>query len=511
MKREILINMQPGETRVAVVEDGVLVELLTEREDKRRQVGDVYKGRVNAVLPGMQAAFVDIGLEKAAFLHSSDLAGPFLEMDELEEVDFHQSHERRGAHRNETKIEDHLKKGSEIIVQVTKEPIGKKGPRVTGQISLPGRFLVFMPGLQRIGVSRKIEDRNERGRLKSLMNELKPKEGGLIVRTVGEGKGKKQFEMDVKYLTRLWKRIERKSKRVAAPALLHHEMGLATSLARDVFVEDVTRMLIDSKKGYRQVKSYLRSVAPELSSRVHYYDGKEPLFDVHGIEKEIEKAMDRRIHLKRGGYITIDHTEALVAIDVNTGRYTGKRNQEETILKTNLEAAREVARQLRLRDIGGIIVIDFIDMENEANKRAVVEELRGCLRTDRSRTKTFRVSELGLVEMTRQRVRPSLLDYFSQNCPTCQGLGKVLSFHSIYMKFERALRRIAATKQGRVWEVRLSPEFAFYMLEEHSERLARLEKNLRLKLDIKDDPRLKREEILLRSLRRGKPVEEIRA
>jgi ribonuclease G len=432
-------------------------------------------------------------------------------MDELEEIDIKHPSERRDSRRNDAKIEDHLEKGSEILVQVTKEPIGKKGPRVTGQISLPGRFLVFMPGLHRMGVSRKIEERSERIRLKELMSELKPKAGGLIVRTAGEGKGKNQFEMDLKYLARLWRRVDRKRARVDAPSLVHQEMGLATSLARDVFVEEVSRLVIDSKQGYKQVVSYLKSVAPELSSRVHYYDGSEPLFDVNGIEREIEKAMDRRIRLKRGGYIVIDHTEALVSIDVNTGRYTGRRDQEETILRTNLEAAREVARQLRLRDIGGIIVIDFIDMENDSNKKAVVEELRSRLRTDRSRTKTFRVSELGLVEMTRQRVRPSLLDYFSQNCPTCMGLGKVLSFESIYMRFERAVRRLANSKRERNWEIRMSPELAVYMLEEQGARLAQLEKAMRLRLDIRDDPRLRREEILFRSHRGDKVVEEIRA
>ena len=503
MRKRIVINADPHETRIAILEEDELVELLVERGDKRRHVGDIYKGRVNAVLPGMQAAFVEIGLPKTAFLHASDLAENIADLDEFEGED-EDAPSRGGGRRSRRpvpKIEDHLKKGQEIVVQVTKESIGTKGPRVTQQVSLPGRFTVFMPGVDHSGVSRRIEDRAERSRLKQLVAEYRPKGAGLIVRTAGEGKGEKEFANDVKYLVRLWEKIEKKTHTSRAPSLIHRELELTTGLIRDLFTEDVDELVIDSKDDHRDILNYLRSISPELRDRVKLYKGKQPIFDGFDIETQIEKAFERKVWLKKGGYLVIDQAEALVAIDVNTGRFTGKKNQEDTIFKTNIEAAREAARQLRLRDMGGFIVIDFIDMEIESNKKAVLDELRQNLKRDRSRTKAFAVSDLGLVEMTRQRERPSLLAYYSEDCGTCSGVGKILSLESVMVKLERLLRRVSAAGKEREIVVRVAPDVALYILEHNGRRLAEVEKRYKVTIDLKDDPQVRREEIRMFSAR----------
>ena len=510
MRRELVINSGPAETRIAILEDKDLVEIMVERPDARRRVGDIYKGRVNAVLPGMQAAFVDIGLEKTAFLHASDLHPSESDLDDMFDGD--EGEERRDGGRRgrreepAPRIEEALKKGQEIVVQVTKEPMGTKGARVTTQVSLPGRYLVYMPGHDHVGVSRKIEDRNERSRLKSLLVDLRPKEAGVIVRTVGAEKGKKEFESDIRYLESLWRKIEKQAQRTKAPTLVHREMGLTTGLIRDIFTEDVTQVVIDSKEEHREILDYLKNYVPELRSRVKQYRGQEPIFDHFGIESEIVKALERKVWLKKGGYITIDQTEALVAIDVNTGRFTGKKNQEDTILKTNLEAAEEIARQLRLRDLGGIIVIDFIDMEVEANKKAVFEALRNRLKRDRSRTKAFAVSDLGLVEMTRQRQRPSLASQFMVDCPDCEGIGKVLSLGSAMLKIERMLRRAGQRSRERQFLLRVHPDLAVHLVEDPAGRLVALERQYRLRVEIRDDPSFRRDEI---RLFRGRTFEEI--
>jgi ribonuclease G len=507
MRKRIVINADSHETRVAILEDKDLVELLVERADGRRHVGDIFKGRVNAVLPGMQAAFIEIGLTKTAFLHASDLAhSPVNDNENSEDTGGQSDRGGRRSRRILPKIEDHLEKSQEVLVQVTKESIGTKGPRVTEQLSLPGRFSVLMPGVDHVGVSRKIEDRAERSRLKEIINELKPEASGLIVRTAGEGKSQKEFDNDARYLSRLWSKIERKAASVPAPNLVHRELDLTTGLIRDLFTEDVDEVVIDDQDGHRDVMNYLKAISPELRQRVRLYKGRDPIYDYFGIEAQIEKVFERKVWLKKGGYIVIDHTEALVSIDVNTGRFTGKRDQEETIFKTNMEAAKEVARQLRLRDLGGIIVIDFIDMENESNRRAVIDDLRNHLRRDRSRTKAFAVSDLGLVEMTRQRERPSLLHYYSEDCGTCGGLGKVLSLESVLVKLERLLRRVGAKGQEKNLIVRVAPDVAVFILEMHSRRLAELEKRFRLQVDFKDDPALKRGEIRIISARTRRDI-----
>jgi ribonuclease G len=508
MQKSIIINADTKETRVGILEDKELVELLVERPDERRIVGDIYKGRINAVLPGMQAAFVEIGLAKTAFLHASDLSNALgedidlLDDDEGEEGAPEPARPARGRPprrrpRREAapKIEEHLQKGQQIVVQVTKEPISTKGPRVTQQVTLPGRYVVFMPGADHVGVSRKIASRDERLRLKRILKELKPPGGGLIVRTAGEGRSKKEFREDVAYLNKLWRKVERRAATAPTPALIHREMNLTTGLIRDLLTEDVTEVVVDSPEVFHEIQEYLGSVSPDLLSRVRQFRGKLPIFDAYRIETEIEKLFERKVWLKHGGYIVIDQAEALVAIDVNTGRFVGKRNQEDTIFKTNLEAAQEISRQLRLRDVGGIIILDFIDMESEGNKKAVLEELRKHLKRDRSRTKTFAVSELGIVEMTRQRERPSLLHYTSDDCAACGGFGKVLSLNSVALKVERLLTRIGVNTQEKMIELRVSPEMARHLFAENSERLARLEHKFKFQIDVRDDPRLRRGEV----------------
>ncbi|MFH1681236.1 MAG: Rne/Rng family ribonuclease [Candidatus Eisenbacteria bacterium] len=503
---EIIVNASPSETRVAILENHTLVEFLAERADAARQVGDIFKGRVNAVLPGMQAAFIDVGLEKTAFLHVSDMVMPNPEA--METID--EEGERAGPVTRRVprgvSIEGLLKKGQEIIVQVTKEPIGTKGPRVTTQVSLAGRFLVLMPGIPQVGVSRKIESREERIRLRELVHGVLPSGMGAIVRTVAEGKQKRQFASDVRYLTRLWKKIQEAHGRMPCPSLLHKEVGLTTGLIRDLFSEDVDRLIIDSRKEHKQILTYLQSTAPELRDRVRLYKEETPIFDAYEIENEITKTLSSKIWLRQGGYIVLEQAEALVAIDVNTGRYTGEKDQEETIFRTNLEAAKEIARQLRLRDVGGIIVIDFIDMEKEANREKILEALREALRRDRSRTKTFRVSELGLVEMTRQRVRPSLLHYFSAPCPHCGGTGKRLSLATLAGKVERLLERVSSYCDERKVVVKLNPEVAVAFLEGSAGRLEAIEKRYRLGVEVQDDPSLAREEVRIFGRRSGKEL-----
>jgi len=480
LKREILINGSQRETRVAILEDDRLVELLVDRPDHRRTVGDIYLGRVEAVLPGIQAAFVDIGQEKSAFLHASDLLEPDEDEEPEEEGEGEEELEadppepaaegvtveegtgerrtnwrggrdrrRRGrgngnggqgnggearqreisSRRALPNIQDILKKGQSLPVQVTKEPIGTKGCRVTAQISLPGRFLVYMPYASKVGVSRKIESREQRAKLREMVSKLLPKDaGGVIVRTVAEGVTEEHFRREIESLLQLWRKINRKKTFVRrAPALLQRETSLTRGIIRDLFSAKVDALHVDSRELYNEIEQYLNQIDPELISRVHLYAEPTPLFDKFDIESEIRDLFKARVELPTGGSLIIQPTEALISIDVNTGRYTGKKDPEKTILRTNLEAAREIARQIRLRDIGGIIVCDFIDMETRSNRDKVLQELRTHLGRDRARTKALAVSELGLVEMTRQRVRPSLWHSMTTDCPTCAGSGRVFT------------------------------------------------------------------------------------
>ena len=500
MKREILINANPRETRVAILEDDQFVELLVDRPEARRMVGDIYYGKVEAVLPGIQAAFVDIGTEKSAFLHASDLVYPEDEEAADEDADDEgddDAREKRGKEKVPA-IQDVLKRGQDILVQISKEPISTKGPRVTAQISLAGRFLVFMPFASRVGVSRKIGERAERQRLRELVQGvLPPDSGGVIVRTVGEDVTKETFEREINTLINSWKRINRKRRFMRAPSLVHRETGLTRGLIRDLFSSKIDSLTVDSKQVHGEIVEYLQGIAPELTDRVKLHDDPVPIFDKAEIETEIRDLFKRRCDLPSGGYLIIEPTEALVSIDVNSGRYTGKKDPEKTILKTNVEAAREVARQIRLRDIGGIIVADFIDMESKANRDRVLQELRTILARDRARTKAFAVSDLGLIEMTRQRVRQSHLQSMTEACPTCHGTGRVFTPETIVRRVERSVRRMGLEGKKDNLVVRLHPEVATYVLSEEKDFVKKLEKAIGFSLELRDDPLLKPDEFKL--------------
>ena len=499
MKREILINANPRETRVAILEDDQLVELLVDRPEARRMVGDIYLGRVEAVLPGIQAAFVDIGTEKSAFLHASDLVFPDGDEDDDDSDDSEPETPRGRRRRVEVPaIQDVLKRGQNLVVQVSKEPISTKGPRVTAQVSLAGRFLVYMPSADRVGVSRKIGDREARKRLRAQVEEVLPKNaGGVIVRTVGEDVTKETLERELTTLIGTWKKIKRKTTFVRAPALVHRETSLTRGLMRDVFSTKVEQVTVDSKQVHNEILEYLKGIAPELVDRVKLFEDGTPLFDKANIEQELRDLFKRRCDLPSGGYLIIEPTEALVSIDVNSGRYTGKKDPEKTILKTNLEAAREVARQARLRDLGGIIVCDFIDMETKANRDKVLQELRAHLGRDRARTKAFAVSDLGLIEMTRQRVRQSHLQNMTDPCPTCAGTGRVFTAETIARRVERSVKRAGLEGKKDPLVVRVHPDVAMYVLENEKDLLKRLEKAVGFGLEFRDDPLLRPDEFKL--------------
>jgi ribonuclease G len=536
--KEILINSTSLEVRAAIMEEGELVEFMVERAQTRRLVGDVYLGRVNAILPGIQAAFVDIGYEKAGFLHASDLV-PDTENFEMEggvdiedgtrddgrdPRDGDEARDRgRGAREDRggrdrggrdrarggrpmrekppvQPIEKMLTKGQEVLVQVTKEAIGTKGPRLTTQISLPGRHVVYMPNSEYLGISRRIESRQERQRLRQLIAKKKPANCAVIARTACEGVEDKHIVSDINYLHKLWTEIKRRAEKAQAPELVHEEVGMVVGMIRDLLADDIDKIWMDNEKEYRRLVRALRQTSPDLASRTHLFREKSPIFEKYNIESEIEKTLERKVWLKKGGYLVFDQTEALVAIDVNTGRFVGKRDQEETILETNLLAAREIPRQLRLRDIGGIIVIDFIDMESEGNKKKVLAELRHHLRKDRSRSKAFAVSDLGLVEVSRKRVRPSLLHFFSEECPYCKGTGKVLSFDTLANKIERQIHKIGQRTKERRIQIRVNTSFAVFLDEQRATMLDSLEKQYRMRIEIQDDPRLHREDFKLVSL-----------
>ena len=496
MRREIVINALGTESRVVIIEDGRLVELMNERPDEDRIVGDLYLGKVEAVLPGIQAAFVDIGTEKSAFLHVSDISA----VDDEDDEDGGGDGGRNGNRRNRKypPIQDVIERGQELLVQVTKEPIGTKGPRVTTQTSLPGRFIVYMPDSNHVGVSRKIDDREERSRLKKMGREaIGRDQGGIIIRTVGEELTKKTLVAEFKSLRRTWEKVQRRVASAKAPASVHREAALTSGIIRDLFSEKIDSLTVDSEDLAQEIRSYLGQVSPELVDRVKLYGGDVPIFDEFGIEEDIRAAFRRRVDLKSGGYIVIEHTEALVAVDVNTGRYTGKKDPAKTIVTTNIEAAAEIARQLRLRDLGGIIVCDFIDMDDKEHRDRVQQEMRSHLGRDRARTKMFEISDLGLLELSRQRVRPSLIQTATQPCPSCGGTGRVLAPDTVVRRLERAIRKARSAGERRDLTVRVHPEVALYLLEEEPRFLKRIASELSVELDIRDDPLMGHDEYKL--------------
>jgi ribonuclease G len=446
---EIAISVTREETRVAVLDNRVVTELFVDRPRKKDFVGDIYKGKVIKVLPGMQAAFVDIGLDRAAFIHVSDLSVGTEPGDTLvdHEEDEPTSDLPRPRRQTARPIENLLKEGQELLVQISKGPIGTKGPRITTYVSLPGRFLVLMPNVDHIGVSRRITQEEERHRLKDLMRRIRKPEYGYIVRTVCEGVPEEDLISDTKFLTALWEDTLKAANSQPAPSLLHTDLSLPLRIVRDLFTKNVDRLMIDTKTEFEEVKDFVRRYLPEQSSRVHFYDKKqEGLFDHLGIEMEITRALSRKVWLKSGGHIVIDHTEAMTVVDVNTGRFVGKRDQEETILKNNLEAAKEIAYQVKLRGIGGIIVIDFIDMERERNREKVYQATVEAMANDKAQTRISRISDLGLIEISRERVREDLLRTLSEVCNDCEGRGYTKSTMTVAYEIFREIRRIGISR-----------------------------------------------------------------
>lgn len=507
MASEIIINANALESRVALMENNVVCELYIERHKDRGIVGNVYKGVVTKVLPGMQAAFVDIGLDKAGFLYVSDvdvldfvedyekIAGLRTPLPEEEEIHFKPDEIQPKMENHAYPIEDLLQDGQEILVQVSKEPMGSKGCRLTSYITLPGRYLVFMPTVDQIGISRRIADETERKRLRDIVKDIKTPGVGYIVRTVSEGCSQEEFLTDMKFLKKLWEDIQVRSERSAVPALVHPDLNLVFKAIRDLFSSDVEKVVIDSPTEHAKVIEFVRSYLPYLEPKIELYKGREPIFDAFGIEMEIERALGRKIWLKSGGYIVIDQTEALVAIDVNTGRYVGKRNLEETILKTNLEAIKEIVYQLRLRNIGGIIILDFIDMEKEENREKVFAALQTALKEDRFRTTIFKISELGLVEMTRKRVRDNLTRVLCQSCSYCEGRGTIKSATTICYEVFREIQRVVnSSPQARKIMVNVHPSVADKLLDEESPFLDQLEKEMKKKIIVKADYDLHQEQ-----------------
>jgi len=450
----LVINADGPETRVALVEDVFLGELYIERKQERGIAGNIYKGRVERVLPGMQAAFVNIGTEKSAYLHVSDVRGTPDDLRRLfatdarasDRADEDEEEEDRRAAGGGARIEDLLKEGQEIVVQVTKEPISTKGARTTRYISLPGRHLVFMPTVDHIGISRRIGSDKERRRLRDIVESMRPAGTGFIVRTVAEGVSEKELRSDMEFLIKLWNSVVQRAEHVRCPAPLYNDLDLLLRTVRDLFTADVEKLIIDSRPEYDRIKKFISSFMPDFTGFIELYDGTDPIFDGYGIEIEIDRALERKVWLKSGGYLIIDEMEALTAVDVNTGRFVGKSSLEDTITKTNLEACREVAEQLRIRSLGGMIVVDFIDMDRPQNREKVTRSFNDYLRKDRAKAQVTRISELGLVEMTRKRTRESLLHTLTEPCQHCEGKGYQVPSHRPLRDVSRAA---AARQQSR--------------------------------------------------------------
>ncbi len=491
MNTQVIVNKQVHESRIAILEDGKMVELLVERPDQRRMVGDIYKGKVERVLPGIQSAFINIGIEKRAFLHISDVAryDPFADTETEDEDEGQQRgrSRRRSSYKNDN-IKEWLNPGDEILVQITKEPMGAKGPRCTTEISLAGRFLVLMPGQKHVGVSRKIKSQRDRFRIRKIIRDMQPEGAGLIGRSVAEGQDKETLERDLEYLVKDWEKIKQKTEAFEAPALIYRDTGMAAAMVRDLFSMDMREFVVDSKTEYDKIKAYAHKVVPNLEERIKLYRGKKPIFDAYDVEPQIENMLKRKIWLKKGAYIVIDNTEALISIDVNSGRNVGKgHSYEDNLLQVNLAAVDEIARQIRLRDLGGIIVIDFIDMEYERNRQILVDTFRKAMAEDRAKHKILDVNDFGLIILTRQRVQQSVIERISDTCPTCGGLGVVFSAVTIIARIERWLMR-AASSSTKSFLIVAHPVVAGELFAERAERLKELETAYHVRLECFADP-----------------------
>jgi ribonuclease G len=538
MNKEMIISSTDHDTRVAILEDDQVVEIFIERERQRGVVGNIYKGRVSKVLPGMQSSFVDVGLERDAFLYVTEVVNTVEEFDRLESGDEEDEAaplavpvvpdgveapveapveangeasvrppERRGRDRDkdprdrpQARIEDLLKEGQEVLVQVVKEPLGTKGARLTSHVTMPGRFLVFMPTVDHVGVSRKIESREERARLRGIVREFREEHGftgGVIIRTAASGRSKEDIVSDLSYFHQVWTEIRQRMDARRPPAVLFQEQSLVTKLLRDLLTEDYTAIRLDDEQEYRRVVSLVERIMPPLVPRVKFYSKEFPIFEEYGVQAEIDKALRSKVWLKSGGYLVINQTEALVAIDVNTGRYVGKKSSgrlEDTIVKTNLEAVKEIVRQIRLRDLGGIIVLDLIDMEEKKNRQKVFQEVEKELRKDRSPSKALQVSDFGLVIVTRKRVKQSLERQLTEPCPYCSGSGSIKSSSTICYEILTEMKKLGPELEGQGVILRVNPDIARALKEEENGIFRDLQQTLGKPVTIKPDTHLHHEQ-----------------
>ena len=494
MESEILINATRDEIRVGLLEAGQLVEFYVERKRDASLVGNIYKGKVIKILPGMQSAFVDIGLDKAAFLYVSDIHerleefAPFLEEEEKENSIELVS--KRG--KPDLSIEELIQEGQEILVQVSKDPIGSKGARVTSYITMPGRYLVLMPNVEHIGISRRISDETERLRLRTIVEDIKLKGYGLIIRTASEGSTEEEIKKDLDFLHLLWENIQKKKEKVSAPFLLYSDLDLIFRSVRDLMIQDVKKLIIDSSEEYERIKEFIRTYFEKFLGKIELYEGTEPIFDAYGIELDISRALGRKVWLKSGGYIVIDQTEAMTVIDVNTGKFVGKEELEDTILKTNLEAVKEIAYQIRLRNLGGIIIVDFIDMEKHENRERVFNSFVEAMKKDKAKNTISHISELGLIQMTRKRVRESLGRTMCESCLYCEGKGFVKSPRTLCYEIFRKISRLAKHGSERII-VTAHPSVAELLTDEERAGVEDIENKYNVKITIRESHNLHQE------------------
>jgi ribonuclease G len=486
----LVVNADGPETRVALVEEGLLSELYIERKRERGIAGNIYKGRVERVLPGMQAAFLNIGLEKSAYIHVSDVRGTPDDLKRLVTAgdsrgDNNSDNDEEPPSGNGARIEDLLREGQEIVVQVTKEPISTKGARTTRYVSLPGRHLVFMPTVDHIGISRRISSDKERRRLREIVEQMRPPGSGFIVRTVAEGVPEKDLRADMSFLIKMWNEVVAKIETARCPSLIYNDLDLLLRTVRDLFTPEVEKLIIDTRTEHDRIKRFISTFMPDFSGQIELYDGPEPIFDGYGIEIEIDRALERKVWLKSGGYLIVDEMEALTAVDVNTGRFVGKKSLEDTITQTNLEAAREVAEQLRIRSIGGMIVVDFIDMDRASNRDKVMRAFNDFLKRDRNKATVTRISELGLVEMTRKRTRESLLHNLTEPCQHCEGKGYTKSRRTIAYELMRELRRLGNLIEGDTVVTEVHPDVAQALATSDRSFLDDMEKRLQKRIIVK--------------------------
>ncbi|HCK98866.1 MAG TPA: ribonuclease E/G [Candidatus Marinimicrobia bacterium] len=490
MEKKIIINETSKETRIAILEDQDLVEFFVEKPEQTRMVGNIYKGVVENVIDAIQAAFVDIGYSASnAFLPFSEMNDSATVVSMIESIDRDEDSEKAPPRPKRTsKTHDViLKKGQEILVQVTKEPFAQKGPRVTTDISLPGRFLVLVPNADYIGISRKIVNRDEKKRLRTLVRSIKPDKFGLIIRTVAKGQDEKTLQNDLDNLMLTWGQLQDNVKKNPAPTCVYRDMELTSSVIRDLLTPDVDKIIVDSKSLYKQLHYYIKSVSPQFIRKIEYYHSRNPIFENYSVQKEFEKSLNKRVWLKSGGFIIIEHTEAMATIDVNSGKFIGKKDHESNSLKINLQAAKEIARQLRLRDIGGLIVIDFIDMEEDENRKKVYHSLKKELHSDRAKVALAPISEFGLLEMTRQRTRVNLLHSVSEECPLCHGSGRITSKESVVTKIESWFRRFKVKSRSKRLILRIHPDMAEYLRGSTNNLMRKIQWSNFLRIKIVED------------------------